>query len=80
MPTVLRIGSFRFFFFSRENNEPPHIHVAASGKEAKVWLESIELASSYGLKPHELAEIMALVRDHKNFLLEAWHEHFKHTA
>lgn len=29
MPTVLRIGRFRFFFFSNEREEPPHIHVKA---------------------------------------------------
>src|SRR5690606_5154622 len=27
MPTVLRSGSYRFFFYSLENDEPPHIHV-----------------------------------------------------
>ncbi|MCI0750676.1 MAG: DUF4160 domain-containing protein [Flammeovirgaceae bacterium] len=27
MPTVLRIGPFRFHFYSDERNEPPHIHV-----------------------------------------------------
>lgn len=46
MPTVLRIGPYRFFFFSRENNEPAHVHIEAGGKEAKIWLASLELASS----------------------------------
>lgn len=27
MPTVLRAGPHRFFFYSLENNEPAHIHV-----------------------------------------------------
>lgn len=27
MPTVARVGSYRFFFFSNEGTEPPHIHV-----------------------------------------------------
>ena len=27
MPSVLRVSGFRFFFFSNEGNEPPHIHV-----------------------------------------------------
>ena len=26
MPTVLRIGGYRFFFYSNENGEPAHIH------------------------------------------------------
>ncbi|PYS92965.1 MAG: hypothetical protein DMF64_06810 [Acidobacteria bacterium] len=39
MPTVLRVGRFRFFFFSNESQEPPHIHVKAAENEAKFWLE-----------------------------------------
>lgn len=27
MPTVYRVDGFRFFFFSNENEEPPHVHV-----------------------------------------------------
>lgn len=27
MPTVKRIGPHRFYFFSLENNEPPHVHI-----------------------------------------------------
>ncbi len=38
MPVILRIGRYRFFFFSNESNEPAHIHVRASGDEAKYCL------------------------------------------
>jgi hypothetical protein len=27
VPVVLRVGGFKFFFFSDEGNEPVHIHV-----------------------------------------------------
>ncbi|PKO46175.1 MAG: hypothetical protein CVU29_06465 [Betaproteobacteria bacterium HGW-Betaproteobacteria-22] len=27
MPSILFTQGFRFFFFSQEDNEPPHIHV-----------------------------------------------------
>ena len=27
MPTILRIGPYRFHFYSREDNEPAHIHI-----------------------------------------------------
>ena len=48
-PTVFREGSFRFFFFSREESRI-HIHVAHTDGEAKFWLEpSIELALNKGL-------------------------------
>src|SRR3989442_1801226 len=28
MPTLLRVEGFRFFFFSNEGQEPPHVHVS----------------------------------------------------
>ncbi|MBT6700702.1 MAG: DUF4160 domain-containing protein, partial [Gammaproteobacteria bacterium] len=27
MPVVIRIGPYRFFFYSNENSEPAHIHI-----------------------------------------------------
>ena len=75
MPTVLRIGRYRFHFFSNENDEPPHVHVKAEGDQAKFWLESVRLAANYGFKAHELNEIARLVREHQAELMEAWYEH-----
>jgi hypothetical protein len=34
MPTVLRVGRYRFFFFSNEGQELPHIHVKAGSDQA----------------------------------------------
>jgi hypothetical protein len=49
MPVVLRIGRYRFFFFSNEGKEPLHIHVRASGDEATFWLDPVQLAANYVL-------------------------------
>lgn len=76
MPTVLRVGRFRFFFFGNEGNEPPHIHVKASEDEAKFWRVPIQLASNYGFRANELSEIAELVADHRDLFLETWNEHF----
>ncbi|MFM9947502.1 MAG: DUF4160 domain-containing protein [Saprospiraceae bacterium] len=27
MPTILKWLGFRFFFYSNEGNEPPHVHI-----------------------------------------------------
>jgi hypothetical protein len=75
MPTVLRLGRYRFLFFSNENNEPPHIHVKADSNQAKFWLEPVSLAATYGFKAHELNEIERLVHEHQAQLLEHWYEH-----
>jgi len=76
MPTVLRIGKYRFFFYSNENNEPPHIHVKAAECEAKFWLGAVGLAFNHGYKSHELNEVERLVKEHQADLLEAWNEYF----
>jgi hypothetical protein len=67
MPTVLRIGRFRFYFFSNEREESAHIHVKAAEDEAKFWLDPVELAANYGFSSREQNE---------QFFLEAWNEHF----
>jgi len=75
MPTVLRVGRFRFFFFSNEGREPPHIHVKAGEDEAKFWLAPIALAANHGFNGRELNEIEHMVAQHRTGLLEAWNEH-----
>ena len=79
MPTVLREGSYRFFFYSDEGDprEPPHIHVTANEKVAKFWLEPVELESSKRLRAHEINQLRNLVDKHQARFLEAWYAHFE---
>ena len=75
-PTVFREGSFRFFFFSREESRI-HIHVAHTDGEAKFWLEpNIELALNKGLNSKQVNEALLLVQQHREEILNAWKQHF----
>jgi hypothetical protein len=76
MPTILRIGPYRFFFYSNENQEPAHIHIQRERMLAKFWLNSVALASSTRFSPKELRTLEQLVIDNKNVFLEAWNEYF----
>jgi hypothetical protein len=76
MPTILRVGPYRFFFFSRENLEPPHIHVERDNDYAKFWLQPVALASSRGFRAHELNELLTIVIQNRDLFLERWHEYF----
>jgi hypothetical protein len=76
VPTVLRIDGHRFFFYSGENSEPPHIHVESGDKVAKYWLEPVELAASRRFRAHELRDLRSLVLNYKDAFLEAWNDHF----
>lgn len=77
MPTVKRIGAARFFFYSNEGTEPPHIHVEQGGAVAKFWLEPVSLAFSSRLRGHELRRLERLVVEHRDQFLETWHDFFQ---
>lgn len=77
MPTILRIGRFRFFFFSNEGSEPPHIHVKAGESIAKFWLNPVELAANYGFNGKTLRRLEGMVEEHRELFQEAWNEYFR---
>jgi hypothetical protein len=76
MPTVLRQNGFRVYFYSREPDEPPHVHVDRGGATAKLWLEPVTIASNAGFPAHELGDVLKLVRANQKAFLEAWHGFF----
>jgi hypothetical protein len=76
MPTVLRIGPYRFYFYSHEPNEPPHIHIDRDDLSAKFWLEPVELATNIGFSAKELRKLESLVGENQSILVEAWYGYF----
>lgn len=76
MPTVNRIGAYRFFFFSNEGTEPPHVHVEREDAVARFWLEPVTLARAAGFRAAELRSIERLVVSNQQRLVEAWHDFF----
>lgn len=72
MPTVLRVGAFRFFFYMQEGREPAHIHVESGDGEAKFWLTPIAAAFRTGYADHEVRRIEVLINENLELLLNAW--------
>ena len=72
MPVVLRIKGYRFWFYSADLSEPPHVHVGKAGNEAKFWIAPISLARNRGFRPPELREIESILLTHQNALLKSW--------
>jgi uncharacterized protein DUF4160 len=77
VPTVLRAGPYRFFFYSNEGSEPPHIHVEAGGKSAKFWLQPVALGTNHGFAGPAIREIERIVVAHRDELERAWHAYFQ---
>jgi hypothetical protein len=76
MPTVMRSGPYRLYFFSHEPNELPHIHVDRDDRSAKFWVAPVELARNLGFSARELSLIERLIQDNQRSLREAWNEYF----
>jgi hypothetical protein len=71
MPTVLRLGPHRCFFYAGDREEPPHIHVERDDKIAKFWLEPVRLQSSGGFSRHEINRIRKLIEENQQEILES---------
>ena len=76
MPTVLRPGPYRVYFYSHEGNEPPHVHVDRDERTAKFWLDPVAMARHVGFGARELRRIERLLARYEHVLLEAWYEYF----
>ncbi|MFM7220799.1 MAG: DUF4160 domain-containing protein [Nodosilinea sp. LVE1205-7] len=76
MPTILRVGPYRLYFYSHEPNEPPHIHIDRDKLSAKFWLEPVVLASNLGFSAKECRKLESIVQENQQTLLEAWYGYF----
>ena len=76
MPTVLRVDGFRFFFYSNDSGEPPHVHVEKGGASGKWWLDPVAMVWEDGFTRPQLRRVDTIIRANQGRLLEAWHEHF----
>ena len=77
MPTALKIGTYRFFFYASDRDEPLHVHVEREDKVAKFWLDPVRLQRSGGFSRSEIGRIQKLVNAHHQKLMEAWNEYFR---
>lgn len=75
MPTVLRSGPYRAYFYSHDLNEPPHVHVDRDDRSAKFWVNPVSLARNLGFKSKELRIIERLLVENEAAIMSAWQEH-----
>jgi len=76
-PTIFRVGKYRFYFFSREE-ERIHVHVVSPDGEAKFWIEPIvALAGHAGFSRRQLARLQVVVEERRSEIVKAWKKHFE---
>ena len=76
MSTVLRAGPYRFFFYSGDSSEPPHVHIERDNQVCKFWLDPVRMQRSGGLGRAEIRRIARTVEEHQSALIEAWNDYF----
>jgi hypothetical protein len=79
VPTILRLGPYRFWFFSNENQatgEPPHIHVESGDGWAEFRLAPVSLRDHGGYNRREVERIRRIVIANRDLFLRRWHEFF----
>ncbi len=73
MPTALRSGPYRFYFYSYDCDEPRHMPVDRERLSAKFWLDpDIALAANHGYSRRELRDIEAIMRANLETLRYEW--------
>lgn len=74
---VFREGSYRFHFFSKEENRI-HIHVISPDGEAKFWIEPIISLKNYsGFSTKQLNVLQKIIERNKNEIVKKWKKHLQ---
>src|SRR2546425_9250366 len=76
MPTVLRIGPYRFFFYSGNRDEPRMCMGSGKRARGKFWLDPVRLAESGGFGRAEIRRLETVVRENAMTRRRAWDEYF----
>jgi len=75
MPTVATIDGFRFFFYSEERTEPPHIHVEKGDFETKFWLDPVKKAVNWNFPVKDLKRVRDIIEENQALFIQKYNEH-----
>lgn len=84
VPSLFRIGRYVVYFWSNENNEPVHVHIAAGRpvqNATKVWLTAaggcVLANNNSRIAANELSELHEVIAAQHFLICKAWNEHFR---
>jgi len=73
MPVIIRFKNLKFCIY-KDDHGNAHVHVLGPGAEAKIYLDNLEVASSYGFSKKALGRIVKEVEANKELLTSHWEE------
>ena len=83
MPTLFKLGKYRVFFWSNENNEPIHVHVCEgvpAENATKIWLTKnggFIVANNYSkISKNDLSNIVKILQIHYFLICNKWKIYF----
>ncbi len=76
MPTILKVGPYRLFFYASDGHEPVHVHILRDDKVAKFWVNPIRLATNIGFSSPELRQIGKIIDENSPEIERKWNEFF----
>ena len=76
MPTLLRTGPYRFYFYAGDRDESEHVHVERDDNVAKLWLDPVRLQRSGGFSSSEINRLQRIVEQNREELIRSWNEYF----
>ena len=84
MPSLFRIGNYVIYFWSNENDEPIHVHIAEGipgANATKIWLTRsggcVEANNNSRIPRRDLTRIMEVISAQHFLICAKWKEHFK---
>lgn len=76
MPNIFRKLGFRFFFYSHEGDEPPHVHIEKGKGRGKYWIEPVEKSYMFKFKKQEEKQVKKIVHQEQETFKKKWYEFF----
>lgn len=79
---LLDFLGYKFFFWSNENNEPPHIHIskgAPTENATKFWIkkDGIEMVHNNSqISANDLRKITRYILSNRADIIAAWFDYF----
>ena len=83
MPILFELYGYKIFFWSNENNEPIHVHVAKGKQSAnatKIWLPTesnpVVVHNKSRIPQKDLSRLLKVVAQNRDTIIARWYDYF----